>query len=197
MRIILSGIISFPPHDIKKEPRIEIKIENPISENTMLNPDVVCFCDIPDSCLYLHTKKYSRFGLSFTKEFLEKQGARPVFYIPISSKPSLMSSKYSTMKDLMDSILSTYSQTYSKVSLILNQLKHAKDKQLDISISNAMIIRNLMDISKITNGELLDAFVRILLAFSQLNFYHFANFLIAQKQKMILIIITLRENGVF
>lgn len=45
--------------------------------------DCVCFCDIPDSELYIHTKKYSKVGLAFTKKFLVSAGARPVQYVPL------------------------------------------------------------------------------------------------------------------
>src|SRR5690349_17982156 len=48
----------------------------------------VCFCDIPEEDLQLHTEKYSRFGLAFSRDFLITQGANPVFYIPSSAKAS-------------------------------------------------------------------------------------------------------------
>lgn len=53
-----------------------------IRTNEAFNPDMVCFCDIPTSDFEIHMKKYSRFGLSFNKDFLISQGLRPVFYIP-------------------------------------------------------------------------------------------------------------------
>ncbi|MFZ0426802.1 MAG: abortive infection system antitoxin AbiGi family protein [Acidobacteriota bacterium] len=49
----------------------------------------VCFCDIPVADLALHAAKYSRFGLSFRKEFIIQQGGTPVFYMA-TSKPSLL-----------------------------------------------------------------------------------------------------------
>lgn len=54
----------------------------PVSTNKSINPDMVCFCDIPVSDFEIHMKKYSQFGLSFSKAFLTSQGIRPVFYIP-------------------------------------------------------------------------------------------------------------------
>lgn len=44
--------------------------------------DCVCFCDIPNSALSIHTAKYSKFGLGFDKAFIASQGAHPVMYIP-------------------------------------------------------------------------------------------------------------------
>lgn len=42
----------------------------------------VCFCDIPIESLGLHIQKYGKFGVSFGKQFLIAQGARPVIYVP-------------------------------------------------------------------------------------------------------------------
>ena len=46
--------------------------------------DCVCFCDIPDTSLTIHTNKYSQFGMGFEKIFIAKQGAHPVMYVPIN-----------------------------------------------------------------------------------------------------------------
>lgn len=56
-----------------------------ISEDTMYNAGVVCFCDIPIEDLTIHIAKYSKFGLSFLKSFLIKKGANPVHYIAMNS----------------------------------------------------------------------------------------------------------------
>lgn len=53
-----------------------------ISTNIAFNPDMVCFCDIPVSEFEIHMKKYSHFGLSYSKDFLIANGIRPVYYIP-------------------------------------------------------------------------------------------------------------------
>lgn len=44
--------------------------------------DAVCFCDIPNEALAIHTNKYSHFGLGFEKTFIAQQGAHPVMYVP-------------------------------------------------------------------------------------------------------------------
>lgn len=46
--------------------------------------DSVCFCDIPNEALAIHTNKYSHFGLGFEKTFIAQQGAHPVMYVPLN-----------------------------------------------------------------------------------------------------------------
>jgi hypothetical protein len=53
-----------------------------ISDNELFTPYMVCFCDIPFEHLSIHIKKYGPFGLSFDKDFIVKNGGRPVQYIP-------------------------------------------------------------------------------------------------------------------
>jgi hypothetical protein len=52
-----------------------------LSDESMYATRVVCFCDIPLDVLEIHVSKFSRFGLSFKKEFLLQRGANPVSYI--------------------------------------------------------------------------------------------------------------------
>lgn len=44
--------------------------------------DCICFCDIPNDALAIHTQKYSKFGIGFEKQFIAEQGARSVMYVP-------------------------------------------------------------------------------------------------------------------
>ena len=46
----------------------------------------ICFCDIPVTDLEIHMTKYSRFGLSFLKDFLVRKGATPVMYVAENSQ---------------------------------------------------------------------------------------------------------------
>ena len=49
--------------------------------NLLYSLYVICFADIPAADLGLHIKKYSPFGIAFSKEFLIQRGASPVFYV--------------------------------------------------------------------------------------------------------------------
>jgi hypothetical protein len=80
--ILKTGWLTHPPHHDPAKPRtLGLDLSKPISTDDMFKYQVVCFCDIPLSDLAIHTKKYSRFGLAFEKQFLIDRGACPVFYV--------------------------------------------------------------------------------------------------------------------
>src|SRR5579871_1970869 len=47
-------------------------------DGKLVQPNLVCFCDIPKSQLQIHVRKYGPFGLSFPKLFMVSRRARPV-----------------------------------------------------------------------------------------------------------------------
>jgi len=79
-----------PPHQ-----KISAMIGNIDDPNEMIEPLMVSFCDIPIADMQIHMCKYGKFGLSFLKEFLVKDGANPVFYIAQNSVTSDVKSEYS------------------------------------------------------------------------------------------------------
>jgi hypothetical protein len=83
LRILRSGWLTYSP-DNPNESLGEILIhpDAKISKNELYNPGMVCFCDIPVQDLTIHTRKYSCFGLAFSKEFVIKKGGTPVYYLP-------------------------------------------------------------------------------------------------------------------
>lgn len=87
-KILRTGWITYPPHDPTRARMLALDMSQPISTDKALKYEVVCFCDIPESDLAIHVSKYSRFGLSFKKDFLIARGACPVFYVANESPTS-------------------------------------------------------------------------------------------------------------
>lgn len=88
--ILTSGWLTHPPHNPLVSGNLSVKTNARISVNEMYSPEVVCFCDIPLSDIEIHVRKYSRFGLSFDKQFLIRKGANPVFYVARNSMLSVL-----------------------------------------------------------------------------------------------------------
>lgn len=65
---------------------IRIDPNGTMCKNSMYQLQKICFCDIPIADIYIHTKKYSRFGLSFHKNFIVEKGGHPILYMPRHSK---------------------------------------------------------------------------------------------------------------
>ena len=101
LKIIQNGCISYEDH-LPRNPsnglkycstrNILIDTRYKFSDNAMIVPQMVCFCDIPIGDLSIHIKKYSRFGLSFEKSFLIERGANPVLYVEKNSAISYIRS---------------------------------------------------------------------------------------------------------
>ena len=91
VKILNSGLLT---HSSPMEVGMIISGNADISENEMYTPFMVCFCDIPIGDLSIHINKFSRFGLSFNKDFIANQGGKPVYYIPKSgSHPYIQENK--------------------------------------------------------------------------------------------------------
>jgi hypothetical protein len=89
LKILQNGLLTYSP-DNPNESSGEILIHPnaKISENELYNPGMVCFCDIPVQDLTIHVRKYSSFGLAFSKDFVIKKGGTPVYYLPRKAKVS-------------------------------------------------------------------------------------------------------------
>jgi hypothetical protein len=74
------------------DPYFEVNVDADMRSNMFVDPERVCFCDIPYEPIEhfrIHTAKYMRFGIAFKREFLIAQGANPVFYIANSAATQL------------------------------------------------------------------------------------------------------------
>lgn len=74
-----------------------------LSSNQRYIPEMICFADIPEEALHIHTGKYKRFGLGFHKSFLVKKGARPVLYVPSEARTQPMA-KYDDIGEDWDEL---------------------------------------------------------------------------------------------
>lgn len=85
--IIKSGTLlcSLDPHNTPKTIMSPTYAGEHVGE-VLERCDCVCFCDIPDESLSIHTNKYSKFGIGFDKAFITRCGARPVMYVPKNVK---------------------------------------------------------------------------------------------------------------
>ncbi len=81
IKILTDRWLSHPPHSRQIEGNLRVNRSARLSDNALYMPQMICFCDIPISDFRIHMSKYSRFAVSFRKEFLVGHGANPVFYV--------------------------------------------------------------------------------------------------------------------
>ncbi|HUS75559.1 MAG TPA: abortive infection system antitoxin AbiGi family protein [Methanothrix sp.] len=134
LKIIQEKCIRNPdwPDDRGTQYRINRKCK--LSDNGMIYPGMICFCDIPLGDLGIHISKYSNFGLSFSKSFLIKKGANPVLYIAKNSAEGKVtkSEYYDIMadafinSDLLNSPNNYGGKLAATADLMLHLLSHIK-----------------------------------------------------------------------
>jgi len=95
VKILKDGILR-PRISQIGEQRIDFADLEELSDNPneMINPCVVCFCDIPVADMHIHMMKYGKFGLSFLKSFLVKKGANPLLYVAQNAPTKPISRAY-------------------------------------------------------------------------------------------------------
>lgn len=86
--ILRQGCISSPPHipgygEIKFTYFRDRSLLDELKGKGMIEPSIVCFADIPAEHLGIHCQKYGYCGIALKRNFLTKNGARPVSYIPV------------------------------------------------------------------------------------------------------------------
>lgn len=82
--VLRTGILT--PDGADVEGHVRVDRDARLSDNLAYDPEAVCLCDIPVGDLDLHIRKYSPFGLSFSKPFLVERGANPVYYVAAESR---------------------------------------------------------------------------------------------------------------
>jgi hypothetical protein len=88
VQILSSGWLTHAPHKHEEtvgRQDLTLKPNVGFAANEMFARRIVCFCDIPLSELAIHMRKYSSFGIAFSRSFLVSKGASPVFYVATNS----------------------------------------------------------------------------------------------------------------
>jgi hypothetical protein len=121
---------------------VKIDTSKKLSEGEMIIATMICFCDIPLSDMGIHIKKYGPFGLSFTKDFIVKQGGYPVFYVAKNARSKLLMNK-NILEVADDAVASLISDQVSKS---IETVKHF-DGKTDISDKEEKQIKSEIRIS--------------------------------------------------
>jgi hypothetical protein len=75
-----------------------------LSSNDAVKCTSVCFCDIPKTTLGIHMKKYSMFGLAFSKQLMLHSGATPVHYVARNARHRGVGIRPTTVGDWFDQL---------------------------------------------------------------------------------------------
>jgi hypothetical protein len=126
VKILKERWITHPPHENTISGNLMVNLSAQVSNNEMFNPQCICFCDIPISDIDIHTRKYSRFGLAFLKDFLAPRGASPVFYIANNSIAYINSGLY--RGEYFDISIKEYHEFVAKLRQVSESTSATRDK---------------------------------------------------------------------
>jgi len=154
IRILKEGVLKYSPDSQPSSGLVSINYPDAkASKNEMFNPPVICFCDIPLADLSIHMKKYSKFGVSFLKSFLTKQGANPVFYIASDSiYDNISEAKHIPLGDLFDKMLKEYHDLTWEQAMSLKQ-EHFKRCGLDLNQERSLTADEIQKIQRTEDPE--------------------------------------------
>jgi hypothetical protein len=70
-------ISACPGLDYSSYPNVRHDLDSKLSDNALVQFEIVCFCDIPENEMAIHCAKYSSFGQAFPRQFFVNRGASP------------------------------------------------------------------------------------------------------------------------
>jgi hypothetical protein len=137
--------------DSSSYPNVRHDLSSKLSDNALVQFEIVCFCDIPRDELAIHCAKYGCFGLAFSKPFLIAQGASPVMYVPKPGSFEMILREHHISSGKLESEERKAGDRAAIVDDVFefhNQLSSAKYLALQDSFSQAARVEDAVEVSR-------------------------------------------------
>ena len=120
---------------LSRELGIETPIKKLIDEFAIA---MTCFCDIPLNLVSNHVKLYGNYSIGLNKEWAEKSGISPVFYIP----------EHAETKALFKLLINNYYKSFEKIEeLRIEKIREIKTKEELLLIDILNFYNNLIELT--------------------------------------------------